>query len=143
MLPAPASGKLRARIAVLAGVGLLALLAVLVLVLSISRSESPSADGQRQADSSAPLVARSKGRAPERRSPQPMSSRRPLTQEPPGAPETASRAGLPHRAAKATERYGAALNDQGKALIDQGRPGGSVPVSNARSQPSPRGRKTT
>lgn len=125
--PAPASGQLRARIAILAGVGLLALLAVLVLVLSLSRSESPSAGGQQQAELERPAGGALEREGSEAEEPPTNVEPAPPDAGATGAPETVE-GGAPAPSGENDPALGAVLNDQGKALIDQGRPEEAVPV---------------
>jgi tetratricopeptide (TPR) repeat protein len=125
--PAPASSRRRARIAILAGACFLALLAVVVVVLSISGSESPSGGGQRQAEVEGPA-----GGGLEQEG---SGAEQPPTTVEPTSPDSAAtgvpgtlEGGVPAPSGENDPALGTALNDQGKALIDQGRPGEAVPV---------------
>jgi serine/threonine protein kinase len=121
----PPSGQRRARVAVLAGTGLLALLAVAVVGLSISGSESPSGGGPRQAEGPAAGTVEREGSGAEQ--PPTTAETAPPDaggQGVPGAPED----GVPAPSGENDPALGTALNDQGKALIDEGRPAEAVAV---------------
>jgi tetratricopeptide (TPR) repeat protein len=98
-----------------------------VVVLSVSGSESPSGGGQRQAELERPagggLESDGSGAEQPPTTVEPGFSDSPAT----GVPGTLE-AGVPAPSGENDPELGTALNDQGKALIDQGRPGEAVPV---------------